>query len=73
MNFDQILAIAGGKPVCQGPDFLMRAYARALRRIGAKPDLTLQKKHRTKIVRPKVLHFGNSFVVADAFIAEPLI
>jgi hypothetical protein len=72
MDPGQVLAIAKGKPVCRGPDFLMRAYARALRRIGASPQLTLQKKRTLrKRVRPRVLHFGNSFVVANSFVAEP--
>jgi hypothetical protein len=58
-----------GKQVCRGPDFLLRAYAKALGHIGANPRLTLEKKIPTK-GRPKVLHFGNSFIVAQTFLAE---
>lgn len=53
----------------RGPDFLMRAYAKALRTLGCQPRLILRRGRRTAI-RPKVLHFGNSFVVANAFIAK---
>jgi hypothetical protein len=60
----------GGKFVCRGPDFLLRAYAKALREIGEPAKLILcgiPKRTRTP---PKVLHFGTSYVVADAFDAQ---
>ena len=65
-----IWAIAGKKFVCRGPDFLLRAYAKRLRMIGAQPQLRLRQKSKPKKVRPRVLHFGASFVVATTFIAH---
>jgi hypothetical protein len=53
----------------RGPDFLMRAYAKALRSIGKKPQVIPGRQNR-KAVRPKVLHFGNSHIVANTFVAE---
>jgi|SRR5579872_4154885 len=68
-HYVDIRAIAEKKFICRGPDFLMRAYANALRLAGAHPELRLRPKRRAKIVGPKVLHFGSSCVVACAFIA----
>ena len=56
--------------VVRGPDFLLRAYAKALRASGERPRLTLRKRSRKRPVRPKVLHFGTSYIVAAAFVAQ---
>jgi hypothetical protein len=64
-------AISKKKFVCRGPDFLMRAYAKALRLIGARPQLRLREKFRAKSKPLRVLHFGASYVVATALSAEP--
>jgi hypothetical protein len=66
-----IRAIAGGNYICRGPDFLMRAYAKALRLNGVKPRLRVRERRKANSVRPRVLHFGESFVVATAFNAQP--
>jgi hypothetical protein len=50
----------------RGPDFVMRAYARALRGLGLHTKVVL-KQSRRHAVRPSCLHFGSSFVVADRF------
>jgi hypothetical protein len=60
----------GGKFVCNGPDFLLRAYAKALRSIGEQATLTIPKSQKAQRLRPKVLQFGSSYVVADAFSAQ---
>jgi hypothetical protein len=70
-RYVDIWAIAGKKFVCRGPDFLLRAYAKRLRLIGAQSQLRLRAKRKSKKVPPRVLHFGNSFVVAITFIAQP--
>jgi hypothetical protein len=64
-----IKAISGNKFAIRGPDFLMRAYAKALRSIGKQPQVILRGRNR-KASRPKVLHFGESYIVADTFVAE---
>jgi hypothetical protein len=58
-----------GAFIVQAPDFLVRAYARALRRLGisVRTSLTRPGKART---RPKVLHLGSSYVVAESFEAQ---
>ena len=50
----------------KGPGFLMRSYARALQSIGLKAQLVPSRGHRVR-GRPRCLHFGDSFVVADRF------
>lgn len=70
-RYVDIWAIAGKKFVCRGPDFLLRAYAKSLRLIGAQARLRLRAKRKPEKVRPRVLHFGASFVVATTFIAQP--
>jgi hypothetical protein len=50
----------------QGPDFIMRAYARTLRDLGLSAKV-VAKLNRRRAVRPRCLHFGNSFVVTDRF------
>lgn len=62
--------VSGNNFVCRGPDFLVRAYAKALEAIGEPVQLTLRRASKLKPARPKVLHFGESYVVADAFRAE---
>ena len=69
--YSSIQAIAKDKFACRGPDFLMRAYAKALRSIGKRPQVILRRRSR-KAVRLRVLHFGNSYVVANTFLAEKL-
>ncbi len=71
ISFSQCLNARGiAKPaLVRGPEFLMRAYAKALRRIGAQPRLSLRPKGQPR-VRLRVLHFGDSYVVAATFIAQ---
>lgn len=63
-------AIAGNRCVCRGPDFLMRVYAKALRAQGENPRLIPRRSNNQKLAKLKVLHFGESFVVAAQFTAE---
>ena len=70
MAFSSMLPFGVEDPVCRGPDFLLGAYAKALRRVGTNPRLTLLKRKTSEKGRPKVLHFGNSFIVAHTFLAE---
>jgi hypothetical protein len=72
LDIYQMRAIMQGKRVYRGADFLMRACEKALRQIGAKPKLTVQKERTAKIAGPRVLHFGGSHVVANSFLAENL-
>ena len=61
--------IGAKKVVWQGPLFLMRAYAKALRAKGVQVAL----KPGTKKARQpplKVLHFGDSYIVAASFKAQ---
>jgi len=62
--------ISGNNFVCRGPEFLLRTYAEALEAIGERVQLTLRRVPRLKPTQPKVLHFGESYVVADSFTAE---
>ena len=48
----------------------LRTYAEALEAIGERVQLTLRRVPRLKPTQPKVLHFGESYVVADSFTAE---
>lgn len=57
--------------VCQGPDFLMHAYAKALRALGARIRL-VPLKQKPPATRPRVLHTGSSAIVADRFLVEAL-
>jgi hypothetical protein len=68
-RYSTIKKISDDRFSLRGPDFLMRAYAKALRATGEKPRVILGRGNR-KTARPKVLHFGDSYVVADAFVAE---
>ena len=67
--YSRIRAISGGKFAIRGPDFLMRAYAKALRSIGKQTQVILRGRNQ-KTERPRVLHFGDSYIVADTFVAE---
>lgn len=65
-----IRAISEAKLLCRGPDFLMRAYAKALRLVGAQTHVTVRKNRKMKRIRSRVLHFGDSFIVAATFTVE---
>ncbi|MGC9948834.1 MAG: hypothetical protein ABSF64_20900 [Bryobacteraceae bacterium] len=56
--------------VCRGPDFLLRAYAKALESIGEPVRMTLRGRPKSKSLRPGVLHFGSSYVFANEFAAR---
>lgn len=62
--------ISGKSFVCRGPDFLLRAYARALETIGEEVKLTIRSSAKPRSIRPRVLHFGGSYIVADVLTAE---
>jgi len=62
--------VSVSKFVCSGPDFLVRAYAKALEAIGERVQLTRRGTPKSKSILPKVLHFGGSFVVANSISAE---
>lgn len=68
-RYSSIRAVSKGKNACRGPEFLMRAYAKALRSIGKEPHVLLRRSRRTT-ARAQVLHFGDSFLVADDFVAD---
>jgi hypothetical protein len=68
--YSTIQTIKAGNFCLRGPDFLMRAYAKVLRSCGKQPRLILRMKPHPKSVQPRVLHFGDSYVVADTFTAE---
>jgi hypothetical protein len=55
---------------CRGPDFLIRAYAKALRMKGETVRVIRLNAGTKTRARPKVLHFGTSYVVAEGFTAE---
>jgi hypothetical protein len=50
--------------IWRGPDFVMRAYARALRGMGLHTKIVL-KQARRRASRLKCLHFGSSYVVGN--------
>lgn len=62
--------VSGTNFVCRGPEFLLRAYAKSLKAIGEQVKVTLRDRPKSKSIRPKVLHFGTSYVVADTFEAQ---
>ncbi|MGC2637652.1 MAG: hypothetical protein WA294_10775 [Acidobacteriaceae bacterium] len=68
-SYSNIRAISNDNFSCRGPDFLMRAYARALRAIAKQPQIILARA-KPDAIRPGVLHFGGSYVVANRFTAE---
>jgi hypothetical protein len=59
--------ISGRDFICKGPDFLLRAYAKALEAAGERARFTLRGSPTSKSIRPQVLHFGESYIVADTF------
>jgi hypothetical protein len=59
-----------GAFIVHAPDCLVRSYARALRRLGLTVRTSMAREGKTG-ARPKVLHLGNSFVVAESFEARP--
>jgi hypothetical protein len=61
---------SGNQFVCRGPEFLIRAYATALRVKGERVQVSLRRTGKPKSGRPKVLHFGSSYVIADEFSAQ---
>ena len=71
--FQPFFAPASGRNfVCRGPDFLIRTYATALEALGERVQLTLRRAPKAKPIQPKVLHFGGSYVVANAFSADQI-
>jgi hypothetical protein len=62
--------VSGKSFVCRGPDFLLRRYARALEAVGEEAKLTIRSSAKRRLIRPRVLHFGGSHIVADMFTAE---
>lgn len=62
--------IAGRNFICRGPDFLLRAYAKALEAAGERVQFTLRGSPTSKPIRPQVLHFGASYIVANTLTAE---
>ncbi|MFZ0306382.1 MAG: hypothetical protein WAL75_27095 [Terracidiphilus sp.] len=67
--YSSVQTLSKNRLALRGPEFLMRAYAKALQSIGEKPQLIL-RRGKKKTIRPKVLHFGASHVVANSFTAE---
>jgi hypothetical protein len=66
-RFISIKTLSDKKCVCRGPDFLVRTYAKALRALGENPHLTERGSRKSKQRGLRVLHFGDSFVVAAVF------
>jgi hypothetical protein len=62
--------VSGSHYVCRGPEFLLRTYAKALKSIGEEAKLILHRPAKSERVRPRVLHFGASYVVANIFTAQ---
>lgn len=52
----------------RGPVFLLQAYAKVLRTLGADPQIKLRGK--AKQPRLKILHFGDSYLIAERFTAR---
>ena len=61
--------VSGDNFFCKGPDFLLRVYANALSAAGQQVQLLRGRRNR-RALRPQVLHFGSSYIVADRFTAE---
>jgi len=68
--YSSIKTIAENKFSLRGPDFLMRSYAKVLRASGKAPKIILRGNLNSKSARPRVLHFGDSYVVANTFTAD---
>jgi hypothetical protein len=72
LPFDEVVSvetISKRTASCCGPEFLMRAYAKALRAKGERAQLILRAGSKAKSMGLKVLHFGDSYVIAAAFTA----
>ena len=75
LPFDEVVSIetiSEGRFICRGPDFLMRAYAKAFRAKADRVRLVVRGGSKAKPLRLKVLHFGDSYVVATEFTAQKL-
>jgi hypothetical protein len=73
LPFDEVVSvetISKRRASCRGPDFLMRAYAKAFRAKGERVQLVLRGGSKAKSMGLKVLHFGESYVIAAAFTAQ---
>jgi len=73
IHFDRYLPATlpqGNTLVVRAPDFLIRHYARALRRIGLAVRPSPSKRRPSRRKRPQVLHLGSSFVVAEEFLVQ---
>jgi hypothetical protein len=73
LPFDEVVSvetISKRKASCRGPDFLMRAYAKAFRAKGARVQLVLRGVSKAKSMGLKILHFGESYVIAATFTAQ---
>jgi hypothetical protein len=71
LPFDEVVSaetISKRTASCRGPDFL-HAYAKALRAKGERVQLVLRGGDKAKSMTLKVLHFGDSYVIA-AFTAH---
>jgi hypothetical protein len=72
LPFDEVVSIemiSRRTASCRGPDFLMRAYAKAFRAKGERVQLVLGGS-KAKSMGLKLLHFGDSYVIAAAFTAQ---
>ncbi len=58
---------AKGDFLVRAPDFLVRAYAKALERLGVVARVSAVARKGRRSPAPRVLHLGDSFVVADRF------
>jgi len=69
-RYIDIYSLDGKRHECEGPDFLLRSYAKAFRLRGVKAHLKLRKHNKGKVPTLRVLHFGESYIVAADFSAE---
>jgi hypothetical protein len=65
--FDRYVRETKDPLVVRGPAFVVRGYATAPRRLGLAPKVSAAGRARRHVLRCRVLHFGNSFVVARGF------
>jgi hypothetical protein len=73
LPFDEVVSvetISKKRASCRGPEFLMRAYAKTFRAKGERVQLVLRGGNKAKSKRLKVLHFGDSYVIASTFTAH---
>jgi len=56
-----------GTLLIRAPEFLARVYARALRRLGIGVRSSIPRHVTRRRRSPKVLHLGDSFIVAETF------